>query len=127
MSPRKLRLLEDKALRDAARANVTTDVELIKADMQQNGPGKRMAETGGDYVRIFADGVLDIAQEHKGKVAGGVALGLAGLAAWFFREPILAVIDGFLDDDDADETGDAEPIESENISEAEEQTFAGAD
>ena len=100
MSSKKQQFLDDKALRNAAKANVTTDVELIKADIQGNGPGKRLKDTGSEYARIFADGAAEVGQENKGKIAGGLMLGLAGLAAWVFRDEIIDAIDGFLTEDE---------------------------
>lgn len=96
MSPRKLRLLEDKALRDAAKLNVTTDVAIIKADAEAQGPAARVTEAAADYLRILGEGAIDVAKENKGQLAGGIALAAAGVAAWLYRDTILEVIDGFL-------------------------------
>ena len=130
MSPAKLRYLEDRLMRDAARANVMTDVELLKSDMDEEGPATRVAEGGADYLRILADGAMDIAASNKGKVAGGVAMGVAGLALWLFREPILQTIESFMGDQG--DGGDAEPIDppgiqSEDQIQTEDQHFSGAD
>ena len=125
MSPQKLRFLEDKAMRDAARLNVMTDVELIKADIEEEGPGKRLAETGADYARILADGAMDVVQENKGRAAGAAALGIAAVAAWIFRDEIAELIGSFLHDD---EQGDPEPGASPDVSQiTPEHTLSGAD
>ncbi len=112
MSPRKLRLLEDKALRDAAKLNVLTDVELIKSDMDKHGPAQRISEAGIEYLRTLGEGALDIAHENKGTLSGGLAIGLAGIAAWMFRDNIMDLIDGFLEES---ENADAEPVEGPRI------------
>jgi len=112
MSPRKLRLLEDKALRDAAKLNIAAYVELFKAEAKAGGLSNRVAEAVTEYLETLGEGALDMARENKGQVAGGLALGIAGLAAWIYRDTIFDMIDGFLAavEEDGDEDGaEADP------------------
>lgn len=115
MSPLKLRLLEDRALRDAARAVVKADVAFLKADVQQQGVGARVAESGSDYVRTIADGAMELVEDNRGTATGLFTLAAAGLAAWFFREELTDLVMKFFGPDDAeagtdDSAGeDAEP------------------
>ncbi len=97
MSPRKIRLLEGKALRDAAKLNLMTDVALIKADAEAQGPGARITEAVADYLQILGEGAIDLAKENKGQLASGLGLAAAGVAAWLYRDTILEVIGGFLE------------------------------
>jgi hypothetical protein len=107
MPTSKLRLLEDRALRDAARHVVSRDVAFIKADVEEQGLASRVVATGADYARVMADGAVDLARENGGKVSGGAALVAAGLAAWIFRTEIGDLVSGMVEGltaDDADDT-----------------------
>jgi acyl CoA:acetate/3-ketoacid CoA transferase alpha subunit len=101
----KLRLAEDRALRDAARAVLDNDVGLIKADVAEHGVASRVWSTGVDYARIMAEGAIDLASENRGKLSGGLALAAAGLAVWIYRDQIGDLVSGMvegLQPDDAD-------------------------
>ncbi|TIX50015.1 hypothetical protein [Alteraurantiacibacter aquimixticola] len=117
MSPLKKRWLEDRAMRDAAREVVTSDVSFIKTDVAQQSVGSRMAESGQNTVRMMALGVADVAADNRGKVGAGLALAAAGLAAWVFRKPIAEALEGFLsefENDVADDAGeDADCLDSD--------------
>lgn len=122
MPANKLRLLQDRALRDAAKQVVTTDLALMRADLAQGGVANRAAETGTDYLKLLGEGALDMASDNRGKLAGGVvALALAGIAAWVLREQIGEVVAGFFESDDDD---DAEPEAPQTIAGEESQTIA---
>lgn len=97
MSPMKLRLTQDRALRDAARAVVTNDVDYIKADVAEHGVASRVWSTGADYARIMADGAIDVAKENRGKLSGGLALLATGLALWIYRDQIGDLVSGMVD------------------------------
>lgn len=112
----KNRLLEDRALRDAARGNVTHDVAFLKQEVRDKGVGARLLDTSKDNARTIAAGARDLAQDNRGKMAGGAALAVAGVVAWIFRKPIMAAVDGLIADMQV-ETANllGEPDESENV------------
>ena len=110
----KLQLLQDRALRDAARQVVTTDLALMRANLDQSSVANRAMETGTDYLKLLGEGASDIASDNRGKLAGGITLALAGIAAWLFRDEIGEVLAGFFENDDDDIE---EPEAPENIAE----------
>lgn len=97
MSPAKRRLLEDRAMRDAARAVVKADVELIKSDVREEGAVSRTMSAGTDYLKLVGEGALDLANEHRAKTGGLIAMAIALLAAWFFRREIGELLGGIVD------------------------------
>lgn len=94
MSPLKLRLIEDRAMRDAARAVVDADIARLKDGVQTQGLGARAAEAGSDYLRTIGEGALDLMREEKAKAGTYAALGAAALAAWLFRGQIAEAMCG---------------------------------
>lgn len=101
MAPMKNQLLHDRLMRDAARQIVTTDVELLKAGVEQKPVASRAAETGGEWLKTIGAEAADLASEHRGKLAGGLTLAAAGLAMWIYRDELGEVLAGMLDSDDA--------------------------
>ena len=102
----KQHLLQARALRDAARRVVTDDVAYVRSDAAQRGWAMSAARMGGDYLKLVGEGALDFAQTNRGKVAGGVALGLAAVTAWAFRDQIADAIVGGLDSAEPDAAPD---------------------
>lgn len=101
MSDLERRLAEDKALRDAALALFKADLALVRADLDERGIGKRIADRVGESTMDMLDEATDFAEDNKGKVAAGIA----AVILWFARGPILDAL-GRLVGDDEDE---AEP------------------
>ena len=84
----KRRLLEDRAMRDAARQVVTGTVAHLKAEARSPGMAGRALSAGADHARVLGEGALDMAREYRKPLTGAaVALG-AGLAAWLFRQEL---------------------------------------
>ncbi len=108
MPPAKQHLLESRALRDAARRVVSDDLAYVRSDAAKHGWARSVAQAGGDYFKLVAEGAADLAQTNRGKVAGGAALVLTALAAWAFRDQISDAVAGVLEDDEAPEP-DAAP------------------
>lgn len=104
MAPMKSRLVQDRLMRDAAREVVTTDVELLKAGVEQKPVASRAAETGGHWLKTIGAEAADLANENRGKLAGGVSLAAAALALWIYRDELGEVIAGMLDQDDKPST-----------------------
>jgi hypothetical protein len=100
MVPMKHRLLQDRLMRDAARQIVTTDVELLRAGVEQKPVASRAAETGGHWLKTITAEAADLASDHRGKLAGGVTLAAVALAVWIYRDELGEVIAGMLDHDD---------------------------
>ncbi|MBO9504700.1 hypothetical protein J7348_08705 [Qipengyuania flava] len=103
MTDRRLRMLEDKHLRDTARALVEADVEHIKADFANKGMAKRalcrLRENAGELY----DEALDVADSNKGAVAAV----FAALIVWFARNPLLDMVGlGIEQDDERTEPSD---------------------
>ena len=99
------RLVEYRALRDAAWAMVRADVDTLKAELSAHGIGERLKDKAAEEAEAAWDNARDVATEHKGIVAGT----LFALAAWLLRGPIgdaLSALFGRDDDDDAEQPGD---------------------
>ena len=88
MTDRRLRMLEDKHLRDSARALVEADVEHIKADFANKGMAKRALFRLRENAGELYDEALDVADSNKGAVAAV----FAALVVWFARNPLLDMV-----------------------------------
>ena len=100
MGTRRAKMLEDKRLRDAARALVTADIENLKSDLAVKSPGARLADRLAEGASDVYDEALDVARDHKGALAAIAA----AMILWFARNPVLATLFG----DDWAEDPDAE-------------------
>ncbi|MCH2488007.1 MAG: hypothetical protein MK010_09735 [Erythrobacter sp.] len=105
MGPRRAKMLEDKRLRDAARALVDADIENLKSDLATRSAGGRIADRLAEGASDVYDEALDVAKDHKGALA---AIGAAAIL-WFARNPVLTALfgdewaDEHLSDDEEDE------------------------
>ena len=103
MTDRRLRMLEDKLLRDSARALVEADVEHIKADFANKGMAKRALFRLRENAGELYDEALDVADSNKGAVAAV----FAALVVWFARNPLLDMVGlGIEQDDERTEPSD---------------------
>ena len=103
MTARRLRMLEDKHLRDSARALVEADVEHIKADFANKGMAKRALFRLRENAGELYDEALDVADSNKGAVAAV----FAALVVWFARNPLLDMVGlGIEQDDERTEPSD---------------------
>ena len=103
--PSHQRLVEYRALRDAAWSMVRVDVDTLKAELSAHGIGERLKDKAAEEAEAAWDNARDVATEHKGIVAGT----LFALAAWLLRGPIgdaLSALFGRDDDNDAEQPGD---------------------
>lgn len=80
------RLAADRANRNAARRVFTTRLDRIKADIDAQGIGSRMAETVVGEVSGAVETGLDVARERKGVIAGTIG----ALLLWIFRQPLIS-------------------------------------
>ncbi|WP_306096328.1 hypothetical protein [Qipengyuania flava] len=103
MTDRRVRMLEDKHLRDSARALVEADVEHIKADFANKGMAKRALFRLRENAGELYDEALDVADSNKGAVAAV----FAALVVWFARNPLLDMAGlGIEQDDERTEPSD---------------------
>ena len=102
MADRKTRMLEDKYLRDSARALVMADIEHIKADFAAKSLGERAMDRFSHGAMDLYEEAIDVAEDNKGALA---AL-LAAIVVWFARNPILSAV-GLGPEDHDDEWEDS--------------------
>ena len=88
MSDLARQLEQDRLLRDAARALVVADLAHVKGEVagDANRPDLKTR------ARDLADDTRDFAETHKVGLGAVVALLVAGVIAWIFREPLAALV-----------------------------------
>src|SRR5688572_12988784 len=96
MTATREQVLEDRHLRDAARALVEADVENLRADLAVKGIKDRALERITDGASEVYDEAIEVAADHKGALAAIVA----ALVLWFARHPILEALFGPTEDGD---------------------------
>ena len=100
MTWRREQLLEDRHLRDAARALVEADLQNLRAELSVKSLGERAVDRIAEGANEVYDEAIEVAADHKGALAAIVA----ALALWFARHPILEALFG--DREDAAGAGD---------------------
>ncbi|MBX7481348.1 hypothetical protein [Qipengyuania qiaonensis] len=88
MSYRRARMLEDKHLRDSARALVDADIKHLKSDFAHRSFAGRALDRVREGATDLYEEAIDVAEDNKGALA---AL-LAAVAVWFARNPILEML-----------------------------------
>ncbi|WP_338244754.1 hypothetical protein [Aurantiacibacter hainanensis] len=79
-------LKEDLMLRNAAKRLVKADLAFLKGDMAQKSLGGRVADRAKDGAADMAENAADYADTHRVQVGTGVAVAIAAIAAWIFRD-----------------------------------------
>lgn len=105
MTPIEQRLVEDRAMRDAAKALFNADVAQVRNDLASRGIGERIGNRASEAAMDMADEALELAGENKGVLGAG----LAALLVWVFRAPLMIWLFG--DDDDSESERDREASE----------------
>ncbi len=86
-------LVEDRAMRDAAKRLARNSLATIRNDYEEQGLASRFVQR----MKEGADGVLEdaggFARENPARLTGMVSLGLAALLAYIFRNELLEAID----------------------------------
>ncbi|MEE4317927.1 MAG: hypothetical protein V2I74_13190 [Erythrobacter sp.] len=91
------RYLEDRALRDAARAVLDEDIARLRASLAEQGVASRVSSSVGSTVssriRAGANDVLEQAKQRASDNPGVLAVLIGAILLWLMRAPILALID----------------------------------
>lgn len=98
------RFLEDRALRDAARAVVVEDIERLRASLSEQGIASRVSSgvtgTISSRLRTGARDVLAQAKAQAGDHKAVLAVLVGAIILWFARGPILDRLDEWAEADD---------------------------
>lgn len=104
------RFIEDRALRDAARAVLADDIAHLREALSEEGIASRVSSgvstTISSRMRAGARDVLAQARAQASDRQGVLALLVGAIILWFARGPIL---DWFEELDDEDDESEAEP------------------
>ena len=98
MTDRRIRMLEDRYLRDSARALVEADVEHLKADFAHKGVAERAFDRIREGAGDLYDEAVDAAEDNKGALAALIA----AILVWLARNPILEML-GLSGDEEGEE------------------------
>lgn len=88
MTDPKSQMIEDRYLRDLARALLDADIEQVKASLEYKSIGQRAVERVKDTAVDAYDDARDLAEHNKGAVAAIVA----AIVLWLARNPILDLL-----------------------------------
>jgi hypothetical protein len=102
MNALKVRLTEDRKLRDAALEVFSTDLRFIKQDLHVRSVGQRITDRVGDSAMQIVDEAVDYAEANRGYIAAGVA----AIVLWFARAPLLNGLSRIFGLDDGEEQDD---------------------
>lgn len=105
--------IEDRRLRDAARAVLAEDIERLRANLGEEGIASRVSSgvssTITSRIRTGARDVLAQAKAQAGDHKGVLAVLVGAIVLWFARGPILEWLDEFADIDDEIDSDAAAP------------------
>lgn len=91
------RYVEDRALRNAARAVLTEDVEVLRGSLAEEGIASRVssgvASRISTRVKNGASDVWEQASTHAGERKGILGVVIAAVILWFLRAPIFDWLD----------------------------------
>lgn len=101
------RFIEDRALRDAARAVLAQDIERLRSSLDEQGIASRVSSgvttSISSRIRTGARDVLAQAKAQAGDHKGVLAILLGAIILWFARGPILDLIDELAGEDPGDD------------------------
>ncbi|XUU60290.1 hypothetical protein ACRAQ6_12070 [Erythrobacter sp. HA6-11] len=89
MSELKRQMLEDRAVRDAAKALIDADVAHVKNTFSGPSLTERAASNLNEGAREVFDKASNAAGDHKGVLAALIG----AILIWFARNPILSLFD----------------------------------
>ncbi len=96
MSDPERKMIEDRALRDAALALVQADIAHLRTDLTNKGLGARFIDRLTEGANDVLDEAADVAENNRGVL---LTL-LAAVVLWLARNPLLSL---FGDEEDEDE------------------------
>ena len=102
------RLIEFRALSEAAWAVVRADLAALRQHLDDRGIGERIKDRAAEEAQEAWDYAVDVAAENKGIVAAT----LLALFAWFLRGPIGSAFDALFGGDEDEEDAEQERHES---------------
>ena len=102
MDDLKARLIEDRFLRDSAKALMQADLQHVKNDLAHKSVGERAT----DRVKHGAMDIYEEAIEVAGDNKGALTALMAAVVIWFARNPILGLLGFDADTDEVDEEDD---------------------
>lgn len=111
MSALPQRFVEDRALRDAARAVLDEDIARLRASLGEQGVASRVTSSIGTTVtgrlKAGASDVLESAKDTAIDNRGMIALLVSAVLLWLMRGPLLALMteEDFAPEDGADMDG----------------------
>lgn len=103
-----VRLAEDKALRDAARGLLDSDIARVKAALAERSIPARAMDRATEGTVDVLEQIGEAATRHKGVIAAAIG----ALALWLARHPLLALLDD-RDPDDPDSPHSEEPTDEQ--------------
>lgn len=86
--PRERTMIEDRMVRDAARALVDADIANLRANYAARGIGDRVKERLEDGAAVVLEEAVSVAEDNKGVIATLIA----AIVLWFARHPIVDFI-----------------------------------
>ena len=99
MIDRKAQMIEDRYLRDSARALFDADIQNVKADLAHKSVGTRFVDRAREGAIDIYEEAVDMADDHKGALAAVIA----AVGVWFARHPIMQAL-GIGEDEAEDPT-----------------------
>lgn len=101
------RFIEDRTLRDAARAVLVDDIDRLRSDLGEQGITSRVSSSVGSTISgRVRDGARDVLAQARAQASdhkGVLALLVGAIILWFSRGPILDWFDDFDSDDNDNE------------------------
>ena len=88
MTDRRAQMVEDRYLRDSARALLDADIEHLKSGLSQRGITERALDRVKDGAIDIYEEAVEVAEDNKGALAALVA----AIVVWFARNPILSLL-----------------------------------
>lgn len=90
------KMIEDRAVRDAAMALVKADIAHLRNDLTTRGIGARVMDRVAEGANEVLEEAVDVAENNRGVLITLVA----AIVLWLSRNPLVALFTGEEPDDD---------------------------